>query len=512
MREAAYAEPEILPGDGAGPLGPLSPVTLEVAPSPDDPPDAAQQLAPAYNEDPPAVDVAGAIDEGDLQLNVAPGNVPCLPPNLTLNQAIREVLERDPQLRAGIQAIRQANADLVTAGLPPNPYLAVNQTLLPLGRPFTVTRQGGPPQLDAFLSYPIDWYLFGKQAAAVKSAQWNVDISSAEFADLVRQRVDGAIQAFLDVLEAQRVVELANANVEGRRRMEGIFRKSAEAADVAVLDADRVRLSVLDASQTLANEQAKLEQARSRLSALLGHRVGRVAGSLDVGELAQPLAVEESLALAERNRPDVIALHKQIHKAEADIAKEHTNAKPSVTPLVGYTLQFQRKAIGFPNANSYDFGVGMSLPIFDRNQGNIEKAHSALLQRRREYELKLREIRGEIEQVSEEFRTARELLQTALPEQLHLAEHLRDKTKLAFEAGEKVLLDVLDAERNYQDACAAVRARPVALLARAAPAQRGDRQTDAALGRSVCSEVSTAEKISRYGAVPSPPEKPRQNG
>ena len=37
--------------------------------------------------------------------------------------------------------------------------------LLPLTRPVTVDRQGGPPRQDVPITYPIDWYLFGKRAA-----------------------------------------------------------------------------------------------------------------------------------------------------------------------------------------------------------------------------------------------------------------------------------------------------------------------------------------------------------
>ena len=118
---------------------------------------------------------------------------------LTLEQAIQTALEADPKIQAGLEVITQAKADFLTASLPRNPQVSTSGTLLPLAQPFTVNQQGGPPQFDVGMSYPIDWFLFGKRAAAITGARLGVDVSAADFADLVRQRVAGTIAAFYDV-------------------------------------------------------------------------------------------------------------------------------------------------------------------------------------------------------------------------------------------------------------------------------------------------------------------------
>src|SRR5262245_58394261 len=48
---------------------------------------------------------------------------------LTLEQAIQTTLEADPKIRAGLETITQAKADLLTSSLPPNPQLSNSQTL-----------------------------------------------------------------------------------------------------------------------------------------------------------------------------------------------------------------------------------------------------------------------------------------------------------------------------------------------------------------------------------------------
>jgi cobalt-zinc-cadmium efflux system outer membrane protein len=67
------------------------------------------------------------------------------PRTFTLDQAIRRALEADPQIPAGLEDIRQSEADLVTAGLLPNPELYGDLLMMPWGKPFSPERQGAPP-------------------------------------------------------------------------------------------------------------------------------------------------------------------------------------------------------------------------------------------------------------------------------------------------------------------------------------------------------------------------------
>ena len=133
----------------------------------------------------------------------------CRLPALTLDQAINLCLINDPKIRVGLEGINQAHADALTASLRPNPEMSVGGTLLPLSRPITPQQPGGPSEFDLEMGYPIDWFLFGKRAAAMASASMGVCVSEADYADLIRQRVTEAALAFYDVLEAQALLDVA---------------------------------------------------------------------------------------------------------------------------------------------------------------------------------------------------------------------------------------------------------------------------------------------------------------
>lgn len=401
---------------------------------------------------------------------------------LTLDQAINATLLADPKIRAGLEEINQAHADSLTASLTPNPELNADVQLLPLTRPFTVTEQGGPPQMDFLVGYPIDWFLFGKRAAAMASASLGVRVSEAEYADLVRRRVTEAALAFFDVLEARKLGELARQDLEIMRKLEAKARTGKAAGVQSEVELSRVRIEVLSSQKTLRDADAALLTAKAKLRALLGHGTNwdhDVAGTLDSPLTGDVVLVEEAYEEAVKNRPDLEALRLKAAQAQADIEVENRKAFPDVKPFVGYTRQFQTKAIGFPDANSWSGWIEMSLPFFNRNQGNRAKAASRAMQSNFEIQARLMELRSELEAAAQELRAARANAEPDAQEQLRLAEQIRDAVNQSYEKGQQSFADVLDAQRNYRETA---RASTTSL----ANYWRSLYRFNAAIGKQVC--------------------------
>jgi cobalt-zinc-cadmium efflux system outer membrane protein len=385
-----------------------------------------------------------------------PSPRPVSGPGLTLDQAINATLLADPKIRAGLEVINQANADLLTSSLAPNPDLTVSATLLPLTRPFTIDRQGGPPQPGIDVSYPIDWLLFGKRAAAMASAAAGVRVSEADYADLVRQRVTGTATGFYDVVEAKALLDLARQDLENLRRVEAAIQKAVDLGGGKVVDLNRAHLDVIKSEQDLREAEKTLAAAKALLRAQMGRRDADpafdVSANLDAPLTAKPLPMEEALTLAEQNRPDIRSLRLQVDKSTRDIHVEKTKAYPAVTPKIGYIRQIQEKTNGFPDVDLYEFSVDVTLPFFDRNQGNVAKARSILTQNSLNLEAGRVDLRAEIVQVVQEFLTAYNNAGIVAEKQVQLAREVRDAIeKSYFKIGGNTLLEFLDAEREFRD-------------------------------------------------------------
>ena len=96
-------------------------------------------------------------------------------------------------------------------------------------------------------TYPIDWYLFGKRAAAMTNAQIGVAVSNADYCDQVRQRLANTASAFYDVLEARAMLKLAEEDLASLKRVESITLAGVKFGGSGTIEAERIRLSVLDA-------------------------------------------------------------------------------------------------------------------------------------------------------------------------------------------------------------------------------------------------------------------------
>ncbi|MCS6976029.1 MAG: TolC family protein [Gemmatales bacterium] len=377
------------------------------------------------------------------------------PNAVTLDQVINATLLADPRLRAGFEAINQAYGEALQASLRPNPTFSIAQTLLPLTRPFTVDAQGGPPQLDVGISYPIDWFVFGKRAAAMQAALLNVRVSEAEFADLVRQRVVEAATAYYDVLEAKSLLELARQDAANFRQVEAITQRAVEGGGRPKVELGRVRLDRLRAEQSVRDAENALVAAKARLRAVMG--LGDfdpsfdVSGTLDEITVPDLPTVEEAFGIAVENRPDIAALQWRIQQSRAQMLVEKRQAFPEVVPQIGYTRQFQRKAIGFPDANSWGVGLEVGLPLFDRNQGNRYRAASVAVQQQLELQAGLVELRAEVIEADQNLRTALANARAVAEQQLTLANEVRNSLNRAYEEGGRPLIDVLDAQRNFRE-------------------------------------------------------------
>jgi cobalt-zinc-cadmium efflux system outer membrane protein len=372
---------------------------------------------------------------------------------MTLDEAISATLMADPKIRAGLEATHQANADLLTSSLPPNPTLITDGIFLPLQR-ITPANPGGPTQMDVQVGYPIDWFLFGKRAAAMQSACLGVRQSEADYADLVRQRVAATATAFYDVLEARSLLDLARQDTDNLTRLEAVTSKAVEAGGRPLVELNRVRLDLLKSQQDLREADAALAVAKAKLRAQFGRcdpdPFFDVAGTLDAPLTATPLSIEEAFCLAQEKRPDIQSLRLQYSKAQADSVVEQRKAFPQITPQFGYCRQFQGP-MGAPDFNSWDVTLTATLPLFDRNQGNRAKAQSVATQNCYNLQAGLVDLRAEIEQVVREFSTACQNAGAVAEQQIKLAGEVRDSIAKAYQLGGCPLIDVLDSERSYRD-------------------------------------------------------------
>jgi cobalt-zinc-cadmium efflux system outer membrane protein len=379
---------------------------------------------------------------------------------ITLPMAIEMCVNNNFRVLAGAEKVRQAEADLITASLIPNPTLLADCLLIPLQRA-DINNQLGPPQWDVMPSIPIDWLLFGKRLAVMQAARLGIEVSSADFADVLRTQVAKTVDAFYEVLEDEAYFKLAEKNLKGLMELEQLTQELAKDKKVGALELDSIKLAVHEALLERHDRELALEVAKARLRPFLGRTAAdedyEVEGMLTVSAVVPPPKLEEALALADAHRPDLISDRKAIDQANAVVVLERRKAKPIVALQPGWTYQDQRHITGFRNGSMFDIGISTTLPLTDRNQGNIRKAQSQVVERHFTYLGDRADALAEVEASLDSYADAVEhLTKFNTPETLKAAKDLRKNMEAAYRAGNRKLIELLSAHRAYRDRLAHV--------------------------------------------------------
>jgi outer membrane protein TolC len=249
-------------------------------------------------------------------------------------------------------------AQAFSAGLLPDPQLALSRETA-MGSP-----AGASVAFMAGLTVDVAALLARSSthaAADAESRKTDLDLLWQEWQTVAKARLLfvklDALRQSLDVLQAQHDT-LARRVADAQRAVgQGLISSDAATPQLTALQ---------DASRQLNDLQRQRNQARHDLNALLGvapELALTLVGASDVATL-DAAGVRDALALAPRRRPDLLALQAGF-EAQDDRYRGALRAQfPAIT--VGPT-----RARDTSDINTVGFSLGITLPLFNRNRGNI---------------------------------------------------------------------------------------------------------------------------------------------
>src|SRR5262249_26476257 len=119
---------------------------------------------------------------------------------------------------------------------------------------------------------------------------------------------------------------------------------------------------------------------------------------------------------------------------------------------VDYTIgsQYHRQ---FHNGRGSSLGIFFSapLPVFNKNQGEIERARQAQQQIQAKIRALQNHINTEVQNAYQQYSTARDLLDSFETSMLAEAREVRETTVYSYRRGEVSFVELLDAQRAFND-------------------------------------------------------------
>lgn len=373
------------------------------------------------------------------------------PDGLTLDMAIERLARENYDLRTKFQEIPKAQADILSAGLRGNPLVFGSADQVPYGN--YSPQRPGENAFGVTVIQPFD--ANHKRRVRLLAAQRAKRVLDAQYQDAVRLELDNLYTAYIDVLAARETVRYLEASLAGLNEAVKLTEKQVQGQQRSSIDLDRV--AIQRDSALIALQDAKAAQSKAMDVLALQLNIPTIeADQLQVRgtiltKTDQLSPVEDLVGLAQANRPDLMAYRLGIQRAQADVSLAKAEAFPDVFVL--YTPYGFRNngPTGGQNATSWSLGMMASVPLFNRNQGNVRRAEINVSQTRTELSGLERQIEAEVRRAVKELGTAQVAVRQLEHDVLPRARAIRDRTLNLYRNGEEGALGYLNAQREYSD-------------------------------------------------------------
>ncbi len=254
----------------------------------------------------------------------------------------------------------------------------------------------------------------------------------------------GAERAFRVLLATQEEIGVAALNLaaaENHLRVAG-ERYAARAA--ARFDVLRAEVQAEEARQEVIRADGNLMAARALLLQALGLPSGEHrALPPEPAALPQP-GVDELLAAAERDRPDLRGLARQLAAADAGVAAARAERYPTLALAADYQLVTPESTTVFTR---WSLGALVSLPLLDGGRAGARRreAVAAVVQAGAAFAQGRRQVEAEVRQVVARVATAAAQVRVA-QRQVEQAEELARLADVRFSGGVGTATEVADAK------------------------------------------------------------------
>jgi outer membrane protein, heavy metal efflux system len=327
-------------------------------------------------------------------------------PVMTLQELEALAAQNNPTLAQADAAVRAAEGRRRQAGLFPNPVVGYEGEELPF--------RGGAGEVSQhgfFVEQTIP--LGGKLGKAKRVFERERDQAQI-LAEAQRLRVVNSVRLlYFEALGAQRTVSirrdlarLAREAVEITKELYNVGQADRPDQLEIEIEAERAEIDSLRA-------QNELDGAWRALAAMVGRPdlpQARLAGNLE--EAAASFEQEQVVRTLLSDSPEIRAARAGVERARAVVARERSRRAPDL---------FLRGGVGYSNELLESTGrklgpvgnveVGVTLPVFNRNQGGIAAAEAELAIAERELERLQLSLRTRLAFSFREYRNAAQMVE-----------------------------------------------------------------------------------------------------
>ncbi|MBI1355460.1 MAG: TolC family protein [Acidobacteria bacterium] len=358
----------------------------------------------------------------------------CFADRLTLDQALELADRHHPRLREA-DAERAITASAIeTARAYPNPIFDT-----------TLARQNA--RMAGVPTGGYQYYIFTQplDLPSVRRPRIQTAELGWESSQLAQQETRLAVRtsvrhSFYESLRWRSTVDLARQSLELIEELRRRIGVQVDVGEAGRLELIRAEAEVATARSVVNRAQLEYVTAISRLRAAIGASHDSVLEP--VGKIQDPPPLPPLATLLQevsKQYPSLAQAQTEVRRAESHLQTELALRKPQ--PSVRF--EFEQ----LPDSTLYRFAVAAPIPLWNRRKGPIGEARATVQRAEATVDRRLIEIRAALENAYGRYQIAGQQIDALQGGVLREAEEAVRSSQVAYQLGERGIVDVLDAQR-----------------------------------------------------------------
>ncbi|WP_343689255.1 TolC family protein [Chitinophaga sp.] len=343
--------------------------------------------------------------------------------------------------------VNMAEADIETAKIFPDPQLSVGA--------FNNQNESLKLGYGATAGVGKTFELGGKRKARVNLAQSELELSKNLLEDYFRNlRADAATAYFL-ALKQRSLFQVTLDSYKAMKSLADADSIRFKAGSIMEIDARQSKLEANSLLNDVYQSEADWKTSISQLAMMVGkpQTDTLLIPSGNFEKLERDYDLYSLITTAQNNRADLKAALQNRNVSERALKLARANRALDLGVSLGATVNAEAKNIIAPTPGYTNTSLGLTIPLkfSNRYKGELKRAEYTIKQSEVQYSEVELQIQAEVTQAYLNYQATRKQVNQFKMGMLEEAKKVMDGKIYSYRRGETSLLEVLNAQRTYND-------------------------------------------------------------
>lgn len=293
--------------------------------------------------------------------------------SMTIEQAIQQLREHSPLLRSKALDVKDAEAQLKQSRSYDNPSVdGMYNIYNPNNHKWFDPGHNG--ETDISIEQPIA--IGGQHNEQVRKAQSNLQSANYQLDNAFREQQGELVSKMISLYYLNNKLGIYDRELASLDKIEKAYKEQTDKGNISKIELQRIQtmeFSLNKERQDLALEATELEHGIKLLTGSTSDFIPVIDNTSLMSGVNSLPSLPDILSFSS-NRPDIVALGYDINAADHEVKLQKANALPQLS------LKGEYDKNGNIGHNYFQAGVGLTIPLWNHNKGNIQSAKVSLQQ------------------------------------------------------------------------------------------------------------------------------------